>query len=87
MQPWITQIGSCRRAFISLLGGIADNMYRGEGVLVDFDQGREIARDKGDPGADYEDYGGGKGLPVFCKPEQVAGYVRALLSAIDVEAN
>jgi hypothetical protein len=34
-------IGACRRAFIDIGGGIADDMYRGEGVLYDFARNRE----------------------------------------------
>ena len=66
-------IGSCRRALISLLGGIADNMYRGEGVLVDFDQGREIAQMRGKPRRRLRGLWRRKRTTVFCKPEQVAG--------------
>jgi WD40 repeat protein len=78
----LAPVDGCRRAFISLGGGIADNLYRGEGLLYDFAQHREIARTKGDPSTDYQGYGGGAGLPVFCDAQAAAEYARDVLKVI-----
>jgi hypothetical protein len=77
-------VGPCRRAFISLGGGIADLPYRGQGLLYDFATKREIARTKGDPDGAYADYGGGAGLPVFCDGGSLTAYARELLVTIGV---
>ena len=61
-------------------------MYRGEGLLYDFDGRREIARTKGDPSTDYQGYGNGMGDPVFCDRNALVGYARDLLKRIGADS-
>jgi hypothetical protein len=78
----IAPVAGCRRAFISLGGGIADDLYRGEGLLYDFESRRQLARTRGDPSTDYQGYGDGRGLPVFCTRQAVVQYARDVLTRL-----
>jgi hypothetical protein len=53
--------------------------------LYDFDRRREIARTKGDPSTDYQDYGHGTGDPVFCDRNALVGYARELLTRVSAD--